>query len=186
MEVSLEEDEVIVSLDVKSLYTNVPVLESIELAADILYNSEELPPVDKETFKDLMRMAVTDVYFLCDGRWYRWFHLKCTNLTIRQLKGMDDNYWNCGCGAVSSRPKAKVFGRYVDDILRLVKAGISIQYQYIELNINNFHSISISISNRMKFQYQYQYQYLKAQYLNIITILRYQRPNSILNFEIYN
>ena len=36
MEVSLEEDEVIVSLDVKSLYTNVPVLESIELAADIL------------------------------------------------------------------------------------------------------------------------------------------------------
>ena len=64
--------------------------------------------------------------------------------------------------------------------------GISIQYQYIELNINIFHSISISISNRMKFQYQYQYQYLKAQYLNIITILRYQRPNSILNFEIYN
>ena len=64
--------------------------------------------------------------------------------------------------------------------------GISIQYQYIELNINIFHSISISISNRMKFQYQYEYQYLKAQYLNIITILRYQRPNSILNFEIYN
>ena len=70
MEVNLEEDEVIVSLDVKSLYTNVPVLESIELAADILYNSEELPPVDKETFKDLMKMAVTDVYFMCDGRWY--------------------------------------------------------------------------------------------------------------------
>ena len=70
MEVNLEEDEVIVSLDVKSLYTNVPVLESIELAADILYNSEELPPADKETFKDLMRMAVTDVYFMCDCRWY--------------------------------------------------------------------------------------------------------------------
>ena len=70
MEVSLEEDEVIVSLDVTSLYTNVPVLESIELAADILYNSEELPPIDKETFKDLMRMAVTDIYFMCDGRWY--------------------------------------------------------------------------------------------------------------------
>ena len=137
-----------------------------------------------------MRMAVTDVYFMCDGRWYiqtdgvamgsslavilaniwmksfevrisrqppdnfnsngsqdsypcgtcmlevldegfsiccddcdRWFHLKCTNLTIRQLKGMDDNYWNCGCGAVSSRPKAKIFGRYVDDILRSVKVA---------------------------------------------------------------
>ena len=70
MEVSLEEDEVIVSLDVKSLYTIVPVLESVDLAADILYKSEELPPVDKETFKDLMRMAVTNVYFMCDGRWY--------------------------------------------------------------------------------------------------------------------
>ena len=190
MEVILEEDEVIVSLDVKSLYTNVPVLESIELAADILYNSEELPPVYKEIFKDIIRMAVTDVYFMCDGRWYiqtdgvamgsslavilaniwmksfeerisrqppdnfnnngsqdsypcgtcmlevldegfsicyddcdQWFYLKCTNLTIRQLKGMDDNYWICGCGAVSSRPKAKIFGRYVDDILRSVKVA---------------------------------------------------------------
>ena len=70
MEVSLEEDEVIVSLDVKSLHTNVSVLESIDLAADILYNSEEFTPVVKETFKDLMRLAVTDVYFMCDGRWY--------------------------------------------------------------------------------------------------------------------
>ena len=33
---------------------------------------------------------------------------------------MDDNYWNCGCGAVWSRPKAKIFGRYVVDILRSV------------------------------------------------------------------
>ena len=57
-------------------------------------------------------------------------------------------------------------------------------YQGFQYNINILSSISISISNRMKFQYQYQY--LKAQYLNIITILRYQRPNSILNFEIYN
>ena len=51
MEVILEEDEVIVSLDVKSLYTNVPVLESIELAADILYNSENFLLLIKKLLK---------------------------------------------------------------------------------------------------------------------------------------
>ena len=51
MEVILEEDEVIVSLDVKSLYTNVPVLESIELAADIFYNSENFLLLIKKLLK---------------------------------------------------------------------------------------------------------------------------------------
>ena len=68
-----------------------------------------------------MLEVLDEGFSICCDDCDRWFHLKCTNLTIRQLKGMDDNYWNCGCGAVSSRPKAKIFGRYVDDILRSVK-----------------------------------------------------------------
>ena len=37
-EVNLEEDEVIVSFDVSSLYTNVPVQEAIDTVADLLYS----------------------------------------------------------------------------------------------------------------------------------------------------
>ena len=52
--VNLDEDEVVISFDVSSLYTNVPVQESIQLAADRLYSGDfQLPPVDKDTFVQL-------------------------------------------------------------------------------------------------------------------------------------
>ena len=45
--VTLEKDEIVVSFDVSSLYTNVPVIEAIEYCADLLYvrPAEERPPV---------------------------------------------------------------------------------------------------------------------------------------------
>ena len=47
----LQDDEVIVSFDISSLYTNVPVNEAIHKAADLLFESNATPPgVTKETF----------------------------------------------------------------------------------------------------------------------------------------
>ena len=49
----LDQDEVLISFDVVSLYTNVPVSESIVYAADLLYSgkfSDDEPPMNKETF----------------------------------------------------------------------------------------------------------------------------------------
>ncbi|XP_063727146.1 uncharacterized protein LOC134854721 [Symsagittifera roscoffensis] len=63
----IEEDNVVFSMDVKSLYTNVPVLEAINIAAGKAYNLEEKPPMDKSTFMQLMRLAVTDIEFLACG-----------------------------------------------------------------------------------------------------------------------
>ena len=49
----LEDGEVLVSFDVVSLYTNVPVKEAIKEAADRLYSGEfDLPPVDKDTLSN--------------------------------------------------------------------------------------------------------------------------------------
>ena len=67
--ISLDDDEVLVSLDVVSLYTNVPVKESIEIAAEILYSLDEEPPFDRRTFTTLMEMAVTDIKFTCNRQW---------------------------------------------------------------------------------------------------------------------
>ena len=92
-------------------------------------------------------------FSICCDDCDRWFHLKCSNLTIRQLKGMDDNYWNCGCGAVSSRPKAKIFGRYVDDILRSVKvAEIDRLLSYVNtLHPNLAFTIELQLNGTLPF-----------------------------------
>ena len=66
----LPDDETVFSMDVKSLYTNVPVREAIDLACDALYSSEEVPRVSRATVKTLMDIAVTEVWFMSGTDWY--------------------------------------------------------------------------------------------------------------------
>ena len=50
-EIKLAEDEELISFDVVSLYTNVPVNEAIDVCVNFLYNgTNEAPPIDKDTF----------------------------------------------------------------------------------------------------------------------------------------
>ena len=36
----------VVSLDIESLYTNVPIIEAIELATNLIYEQDDTPPFD--------------------------------------------------------------------------------------------------------------------------------------------
>ena len=59
---TLESDKAIISFDVMSLYTNVPVKEAIQEAADRLYSGDvQAPSVDKETLTTLATISCTNV-----------------------------------------------------------------------------------------------------------------------------
>ena len=58
----LDEDELVVSLGVKSLYRNVPVEEAIEIALNELYSSNEASEIPRSAMKSLLRLAVTNVH----------------------------------------------------------------------------------------------------------------------------
>ena len=45
------------SLDVESLYTNVPITEAIELATNLVYEQDDTPPFDKETCRELLKLC---------------------------------------------------------------------------------------------------------------------------------
>ena len=49
----LDEDGLVVSLDVKSLYTNVPVEEVIEITLKELYSSDKVPEIPRSAMKSL-------------------------------------------------------------------------------------------------------------------------------------
>ena len=59
-----------ISLDVKSLYTNVPLKEAIDIALRKLYEQDEPPSVARKTMKRLLNMAVSQVHFKCHETWY--------------------------------------------------------------------------------------------------------------------
>ena len=73
-DIHLEEEEEVVSFDVSSLYTNVPVNEAIEYCADILYNGKKdnIPPVNKATFITLAKLSCCNVVIsisILSDRW---------------------------------------------------------------------------------------------------------------------
>ena len=62
----LNNDECLVSFDIKSLYTNVPVQEAINICADLLFSSRQLN-IDKETFITLAKLSSCDIICSHDG-----------------------------------------------------------------------------------------------------------------------
>ncbi|XP_075257722.1 uncharacterized protein LOC142349793 [Convolutriloba macropyga] len=67
----LDEDELGISLEIKSLYTNVLVEEAIEIALKELDSNDEVPEIPRSAMKtSLLRLAVTKVHFKCNKMWY--------------------------------------------------------------------------------------------------------------------
>ena len=62
-DIIIRDDEEIVSFDVTSLYTNVPVVESISVCADLLYSEFDLP-FKKDIFIELAMLASCKVLML--------------------------------------------------------------------------------------------------------------------------
>ena len=68
--IKLDEDELVLYLDVKSLFTYVPVEEAIETALKELYSGDEIPESPRSAIKSLLILAVTNVHFKCNRMWY--------------------------------------------------------------------------------------------------------------------
>ena len=60
------------SLDVESLFTNIPLEETIKICCDSLYKNQELlSNINKNQFEKLLRAALCNNYFLFDGIVYQ-------------------------------------------------------------------------------------------------------------------
>ena len=118
-DITLEDDEELISFDVASLYTNVPVEEAIKYCADLLYSGKyKKPPVSKETFIKLTTMCSCDVLMLTHKGYYRqkdglaMGSPPAPYLANGWLSQYDDRV----------KGEAKIFARYMDDILRDIKS----------------------------------------------------------------
>ena len=60
----------LISLDVKSLYTNVPPKEAIDIALRKLCEQDEPHSIARKTMKRLLNIAVSQVHFKCNETCY--------------------------------------------------------------------------------------------------------------------
>ena len=66
----MDSDQSIISLDGKTLYTNVPLKEVVEIALRRLYEQIKTPEKSRKAMKKLLNLAVSKVHSKCNGLWY--------------------------------------------------------------------------------------------------------------------
>ena len=117
----LGDDEEIVSFDVVSLYTNVPVMEAIDVCTEKLYECpvDQRPKIDKDTFKTLAKIASCDVLLSTHNGFYRQIDgLAMGSPPAPHLA----NGWLSQFDS-TIKGESKLYFRYMDDILKVEKRG---------------------------------------------------------------
>jgi len=68
----LKNDREVISFDITSLYTNVPVDEAISDCTNLLFSGRyKKPPVDKETFQTLLNVCSQNVIMMTNDGYYQ-------------------------------------------------------------------------------------------------------------------
>ena len=130
-DITLEDSKRLISFDVTSLYTNVPVKEAIQICAYLLFSKFKLP-VDKETFITLAEIASCNVVMST----HKGFYKQIDGLAMGSApapflaNGWLSQYDN------SIKDNAQVYFRYMDDVLRDI-SETDIEKKLEE--INSFH-----------------------------------------------
>ena len=66
------ENTVMASFDVTSLFTNIPLDETLQICLDELYNgSDSLVSIDRNNMKSLLNIAAKESFFIFDNKLYR-------------------------------------------------------------------------------------------------------------------
>ena len=109
-------------LDVKSLFINIPLEETITVCCDSLYKKQEfLCIISKNQFKKLLKAALSNNYFLFDGIIYQQVDgivmdsALCTSLA-KALLAHDEQIWLSDCPDEFKHVYYKI---YMDDIFVL-------------------------------------------------------------------
>ena len=68
--VSIEDDEIMVSFDVTSLYTNIPIIDTLNIIKDYVNNDDQFTRktvIPQDKFLDLVHLVLTTTWYTFDS-----------------------------------------------------------------------------------------------------------------------
>ena len=113
----------LVSVDVDSLFTNFPVLETIDIILNRLFPNKNsaVHGMDRSRFESLLKLAVTDSYFTFDEQLYRQIDGVAMGSPLEPIfanifMNAHEGRWLNECPV-----KPLLYRRYVDDTLLIFR-----------------------------------------------------------------
>ena len=123
---SFKPNQKLSSLDVESLFTNVPVTTTIDIIIDAAYHHNQLPPppIDEQELRQLLTICTSETPFQFSGRTY----LQTDGVSMGSPLGptFADFYMSSLENYVLSQDKISnpiFYVRYVDDILTVFRSN---------------------------------------------------------------
>ena len=115
------ENTYLCSFDISSLFTNVPLTETIQICANKLYENEQnSPPFSKDIFIELMNMATSSVEFSFNNIMYKQIDgISMGSPLGPALANIFVGFYEQQLFRTTSKPT--VYYRYVDDTFALFK-----------------------------------------------------------------
>ena len=112
------------SLDVESLFINIPMEEAIKICCDLLYENQLLCNISKNQFEELLRAALSTNYFSFDGIIYQqvdWVAMG-SPLGPSLANAFLAHYEQIWLNDCPDEFKPVYYKRYVDDIFLLFRS----------------------------------------------------------------
>ena len=123
---SFDDSLFMASLDVESLFTNIPLSETIDICIESLFeNTDQIKGLTKEDLKELLTLATSESFFMFNGKFYKQIDGVAMGSPLGPTLANAflcyfEKIWLNDC---PSSFKPLVYRRYVDDIFVLLTSS---------------------------------------------------------------
>ena len=120
-EFSLNGNEYMVSFDVVSLFTNVPLIETIDIVTNLVYGKDSVakPPFNKDIFRKLLLKCSQSFFMFNDVLYQQTDGVSMGGPLAPSMANAFLSHLECKLLSDSFKCKPELFLRYVDDIFAL-------------------------------------------------------------------
>jgi len=176
--VVLDEEDIFLSHDVVSLFTNTPIEEAIEIIHQRLVQDKTLKDrtfLDPQDITELLRFVLTTTYFTFRGEIYEQKYGAAMGSPVSPIVAnlFMEHLEQTAIATCPLSCKPKLWKRYVDDVLEIVKKG---QEQNLTEHIN-----SIDKTGSIKFTFEEE----KDNSIAFLDTMIMKRPDNSVKLIVY-